>query len=171
MRYFVVVPAAGSGRRVASATPKQYFAVAGRALIEVALAPFLRDLHCARIVVAIAADDPHWPAIERRLNDPRVRAVTGGAERADSVRLGLAALRNIAAADDWVLVHDAARPCLSRAELASLLGELADHEVGGLLAVPLADTLKRARPDQPAQVASTVERAHLWRALTPQMFR
>ncbi|HRX90087.1 MAG TPA: 2-C-methyl-D-erythritol 4-phosphate cytidylyltransferase, partial [Steroidobacteraceae bacterium] len=122
-------------------------------------------------VVVIAADDARWPVVERALADRRLRSVPGGAERADSVWHGLAALQPAIAADDWVLVHDAARPCLSVAELETLLHELAQHEAGGLLAVPLADTLKRAVGDSPWQSAKTVDRSGLWRALTPQMFR
>ncbi len=171
MRYRVVVPAAGSGRRLASAIPKQYLEVAGRTVIEHALTPFLEDVRCLEIVVAIAADDARWPIVERTLADRRLRSVTGGAERADSVWRGLVALQPAMVADDWVLVHDAARPCLAAAELESLLNELSLHDVGGLLAVPLADTLKRASGDGPRQSVETVDRAGLWRALTPQMFR
>ncbi len=99
----------------------------------------------------------------------RVQAVSGGAERADSVRQGLAALRSRLDDDDWVLVHDAARPCLQAVELAALIERVGGDEVGGLLAAPVVDTLKRM--DEVGRVAETVGRERLWRALTPQMFR
>ncbi len=184
MRYFVVVPAAGSGRRLASTSagfadvPKQYLEIAGHTVLEHALAPFLADARCARVVVAIAPADARWPVIERSLGDRRLCAVAGGAERADSVRLALAALHGTASAEAWVLVHDAARPCLSAAELSGLVTALQLHDVGGLLALPLADTVKRAAPragrvssNALAQVDATLDREDLWRALTPQMFR
>ncbi len=174
MKYFVVIPAAGSGRRFAAAVPKQYAQLAGLTVLEHALAPFEADPDCARIVVVIAADDPHWPRVSvRRLWN--VDTVHGGAERAQSVRAGLRAVSAHAGDDDWVMVHDAARPCFTAADLAALKHELAAHEAGGLLAVPLADTLKRAQAVEKAgavsAVEATVDRAGLWRAATPQVFR
>jgi 2-C-methyl-D-erythritol 4-phosphate cytidylyltransferase len=167
MRYFVVIPAAGSGRRFAASVPKQYAALAGATVLSHALAPFDGDPECARIVVAIAAGDAHWPRLAPR--HPRVETVAGGAERAHSVRAGLAALEAHARAEDWVMVHDAARPCFAPTDLAALKRELATHEAGGLLAIPLADTLKRGDPQ--GAVDTTLDRAGLWRAATPQMFR
>jgi len=178
MRYALVVPAAGSGRRYgASVLRKQYEPLAGATIIEHALAPFLADARCFRIVVAIAPGDAAWPQVAARCqarSSCPVGAVDGGAERADSVRRALGALWGAASDDEWVLVHDAVRPCVSRAEIDALVGAVHSHPVGGLLAVPLADTLKRAAPNRgnaPAQVAGTEPRAGLWRALTPQMFR
>jgi len=160
------MPAAGSGRRFGGGVPKQYLSVAGKRVIEHALAPFLADARCLGIVVACDASDEAFAALPVAAS-PRVRVVEGGARRCDSVRHGLMA---VPAADDaWVLVHDAARPCLPRSDLDALLGELADHPVGGLLAAPLADTLKQADPNR--QVTGTPSREGLWRALTPQMFR
>ena len=172
MRYFLVIPAAGSGRRFSTAIPKQYAALGGSTVIEHALAPFESDPDCAGIVVAIAADDSSWPAVAARR--PRlVATAAGGAHRAQSVRNGLRALAARVRDDDWVMVHDAARPCFRAADLALLKQQLAAHAVGGLLAVPLADTLKRAQDDAAATpaVAATIERAGLWRAATPQVFR
>lgn len=165
MRYWLVMPAAGIGRRFGGERPKQYAPLAGRTVIEWALAPFLRDARCAQAVVALAPGDPYWGAIA----PGRVMSVPGGAERSHSVRNALTALAPHAGERDWVLVHDAARPCLPGADLERLLGELAAHPVGGLLASPAADTLKRA--DAAGCVAETVDRSGLWRALTPQMFR
>jgi 2-C-methyl-D-erythritol 4-phosphate cytidylyltransferase/2-C-methyl-D-erythritol 2,4-cyclodiphosphate synthase len=176
MRYWLVMPAAGSGSRFGGDAPKQYTPLAGRTVLEWALAPFLADTHCAHIVVALAADDSAFEPLARRLgalHGARLSSVTGGAQRSQSVRNALGALASRAAADDWVLVHDAARPCLSAQDLERLLRSASSHAVGGLLAVPAADTLKRARGGATSDpvVGDTVERSGLWRALTPQMFR
>jgi 2-C-methyl-D-erythritol 4-phosphate cytidylyltransferase len=161
------MPAAGSARRFGHPIPKQYAPLCGRTVIEWALAPFVADPRCAGVVVAIAAADSYWPRIAARL--PAVEVAPGGKERSDSVRSALLVLAERAGATDWVLVHDAARPCLSSADRDRLLQELAGHAVGGLLATPAADTLKRASQDQ--HVVMTLDRTDLWRALTPQMFR
>jgi 2-C-methyl-D-erythritol 4-phosphate cytidylyltransferase len=179
MRYWLVMPAAGTGRRFGAGLPKQYASLEGRTVIEWALAPFLADPRCVHAVVAVAPGDPHWGKVAARLaaaaataGAPKVTGVTGGEERARSVRLGLAALEARAAPDDWVLVHDAARPCLGAADLDRLLASLGGHALGGLLASPVRDTLKRAHAVEDAPVVSeTLERSGLWRALTPQMFR
>lgn len=159
------MPAAGVGRRFGAERPKQYAPLCGRTVIEWALALFLTDPRCAGAVVALAKDDPYWGAIA----PPTVIVAAGGQERSHSVRNGLAALGDRVNRDDWVLVHDAARPCLHRQDLDRLLSGLAGHAVGGILATPAADTLKRA--DASRDVQQTVDRAGLWRALTPQMFR
>lgn len=178
MRYALVVPAAGSGRRYGAAVlRKQYEPLAGATVIEHALAPFLADARCYRIVVAIAPGDAAWPQVAARCQARGtcpIGAVDGGAERADSVRRALGALREGAGDDEWVLVHDAVRPCVSRAEIDALVSAVRAHPVGGLLAVPVADTLKRATTGPGhdlAQVQRTEPREGLWRALTPQMFR
>lgn len=167
-RFWVVVPAAGSARRMGGAVPKQYLPLAGRTVIEWSLAPFLAHERAAAIVVALSPDDRHWPQTALA-GDAKIATTSGGAERMDSVLAGLRALQERAAPDDWVLVHDAARPCLSAIDLDRLLNELSDDEVGGLLAAPVVDTLKRA--DAGGRVSQTVPREKLWRALTPQMFR
>jgi 2-C-methyl-D-erythritol 4-phosphate cytidylyltransferase len=180
MRYWLVMPAAGVGRRFGTTKPKQYAPLLGRTVIEWALAPFLADPACAGIAVALADEDPYWCDIAGRLANlprpaPELIFAGGGAERSHTVRKGLAALQGRAAADDWVLVHDAARPCLSSDDLQHLLTSLSSHGVGGLLATPAADTLKRANtataPGGGPEIDQTVDRAGLWRALTPQMFR
>jgi 2-C-methyl-D-erythritol 4-phosphate cytidylyltransferase len=177
MRYWLVMPAAGSGSRFGAATPKQYAPLAGSTVIEWALAPFLADTRCLGVVLALAPGDRHWGALARRAAHGAVtlKTVEGGAQRSLSVRSALAALADSAAPGDWVLVHDAARPCLDARDLERLLRRLAAHALGGLLAVPAADTLKRAQAAADAgaapEVAQTVERTALWRALTPQMFR
>jgi 2-C-methyl-D-erythritol 4-phosphate cytidylyltransferase len=172
MRYFVVIPAAGSGRRFLSSVPKQYAALGGSTVIEHALASFESDPDCAGVVVAIAADDAQWPAIAAR-RSRLIEGVVGGEQRAHSVRNALRALASRARDDDWIMVHDAARPCFTSDDLGLLKRELASHPVGGLLAVPLADTLKRAL--EPGEVAThvdqTIDRNGLWRAATPQVVR
>ncbi len=166
VEYWLVVPAAGSGRRMGADAPKQYLTLAGATVLEHALAPFLADARCRGVVVALAAADARWESLPVARH-AKVRTVPGGAERRDSVLAGLAALREQgAAAADWVLVHDAARPCLARADLERLLAALPDAPDGALLAVPVADTLKRA--DEAGRSAGTVDRRGLWRALTPQ---
>jgi 2-C-methyl-D-erythritol 4-phosphate cytidylyltransferase len=169
-RYWLVMPAAGAGRRFGAETPKQYAPLEGRTVIEWALAPFLGDARCARIVVALAGTDQHFARLPLR---SRASVAPGGGERSESVRSALSALAREAQASDWVLVHDAARPCLDAQDLERLVSRLAEHPVGGLLAVRVADTLKKSEPDgQPVSaVLGTQERAGLWRALTPQMFR
>lgn len=170
MRYWLVMPAAGSGSRFAADFPKQYAVLAGRTVIEWALAPFLADPRCAHAVVVLAEGDARWPEVAARLGSSRVSSAPGGGRRSESVRSGLAALRERLRDEDWVVVHDAARPCLEPADLERLITRAGAHECGGLLAVPAADSLKRSAPGE-AAVAGSVERAGLWRALTPQMFR
>lgn len=171
--YWLVMPAAGRGLRLAADRPKQYLPLAGRTLIEWALDPFLDDRACRGGVIALSADDAGWPTVRSRLARSLIES-PGGAERADSVRGALETLLGCGADErDWVLVHDAARPCVSRGEIAALRQsvERAAQQggvEGGLLAVPLADTLKRG---ESVAVVETLPREGLWRALTPQMFR
>ncbi len=164
------MPAAGSGRRFGAQVPKQYAELLGSTVIEWALAPFIADPRCSGIIVALAPDDPWWPKVARRLPS-QVATVAGGTQRSASVLNGLRGLGTRADVHDWVLVHDAARPCLPPADLAELLRQLRDEETGGLLAVPGADTLKHAPAGGATVVDRTVDRTGLWRALTPQMFR
>src|SRR6185436_12051853 len=142
MRYWLVMPAAGAGRRFGERIPKQYASLRGRSVIEWALAPFLADGRCAGAAVALASGDTWWPKVAERI--PAVTVCQGGSERSESVRNALAVLKRRAAKDDWVLVHDAARPCLTSADLDRLLEGVGTHAVGGILAQPVADTLKRA---------------------------
>ena len=171
-RCYLVLPAAGSGRRMALSLPKQYLEVAGRSLLWHTLEG-VGGLACFdRIVVALAAGDPHWPAVAAHLTpaiQQRLLLAEGGRERCASVNAALMALDAEATARDWVLVHDAVRPCVRRADVEKLIATLRDDAVGGLLATPLQDTLKQA--DDQQQVVRTVDRSQLWRAQTPQMFR
>lgn len=168
MRYWLVMPAAGAGRRFGSA--KQYARLGAHTVLETALQPFIDDARCAGGCVVLSGDDPHRAELEQRLA-PRFVVGEGGAERAHSVRNGLALLAGRLGPEDWVLVHDAARPCLSRADLARLLEQGAQDPVGALLAVPVADTIKRSEPQAQQRIAETLSREALWLAQTPQMFR
>lgn len=168
-KLWLVIPAAGAGKRMQSARPKQYLALRGSLILDLAISRVSDHAPLAGCVVAISRDDPWWRET-RASQDEKVSRCIGGQERADSVLACLEWLNGRAAEDDWVLVHDAARPCLHPDDLNRLLGELAGHEVGGLLAAPVTDTLKRSSPGA-RDVVETVDRDHLWRALTPQMFR
>jgi 2-C-methyl-D-erythritol 4-phosphate cytidylyltransferase len=172
VRYYVVIPAAGSGRRFAASVPKQYAALLSSTVIEHALAPFEADPDCAGIMVAVSPDDETWPQIAAR-RTRLIGTAAGGEQRAQSVRNALRALAEHARDDDWVMVHDAARPCFTASDLKLLKSELSAHPIGGLLAVPLADTLKRALEPgiRATHVDITVDREGLWRAATPQVFR
>lgn len=169
MRLWSVIPAAGASRRMGSSgAPKQYLTIAGRSVLEWSLQPFLARSDISGVVIVLAQSDEAWRELAV-CSDARITTTIGGDERVHSVLSGLHALDDRADARDWVLVHDAARPCLSADDLQRLIDKLREDDVGGLLAVPLVDTLKRA--DSSDHVAATLARDLLWRALTPQMFR
>ena len=168
-RHWAVIPAAGSGIRMGGSIPKQYLSLAGHTVIEHVLGLLEDEPEIAGITVAVAADDPYW---QRYLLKPRkkpVRIAEGGRERAHSVLNALVSLRDELKDDDWVLVHDAARPCLHPRDLSLLIQVLDKDPVGGILAMPVSDTLKRVNDE--LHVTGTSERDGLWRAFTPQMFR
>jgi 2-C-methyl-D-erythritol 4-phosphate cytidylyltransferase len=162
-----VVPAAGKGVRAGGDRPKQYQWLAGRPLIDHTLERLAAHPRIAGLLVAIAADDRHFASTDRIGGKPLVITV-GGGERSDSVLAGLLALPATVADDDFVLVHDAARPCVRAADIERLV-ELAGKGEGGLLGAPLRDTLKRA--DAACHSIATEPRDGRWRAFTPQMFR
>lgn len=165
---FALIPAAGSGSRMGQALPKQYLMLANHPMIFHALLTLCAAPQINTVFVVLAPDDSHWHHYDwSRFGDKLQPLFCGATTRAGSVLNGLRAAE--LEADDWVLVHDAARPCLSQAQLARLIAEVQDDKVGGLLAVPLADTLKRADAGQ--RVACTEDRQGLWQAQTPQMFR
>ena len=168
-RYFALLPAAGIGARMGADGPKQYLGLAGRTMLWHAIHAFESMAAIERTYVVLAPDDNHW---DRHDWDGLAKLTVlrcGGATRAETVLNGLRAIAGEVAQDDWVLVHDAARPCLSIRLLDRLLGELADDAVGGILAAPVADTLKRGGPA--GRILETVPREGLWGAQTPQMFR
>jgi len=179
---WAVVPAAGRGARFETTQaegPKQYARLAGATVLEWSLSALLHEPRVAGIVVALAADDARWPAIAASMTGSKIETTIGGASRQESVRRGLKALEGRAGADDWVMVHDAARPCLTSADLKALIDavescedacEDATHAAavnGAVLASPVHDTVKRERG---GIAADTVDRTGLWRALTPQVF-
>lgn len=166
--HWLVLAAAGAGRRLGAASPKQYLCLAGRSILEHSLDRLLALPAIRGGVVVLAADDSRFSALNYTADKPLWRA-EGGAERCQSVLNGLLALDGRAAEDDWILVHDAARPCVRPADLARLVNELIDDPVGGLLAVPVRDTLKRA--DAQGRIVATEPRDAFWQAQTPQMFR
>ena len=169
-RHFALVPAAGAGARMGGATPKQYREVAGRPLLHHTLRVLASHPRIACVFVVLAPGDIHFRAADWSAMPHRVEALyCGGETRAASVYNGLIAARDAVAGEDWVLVHDAARPCVSARAIDRLIAAVGEDDAGGLLALPVADTLKRA--DAHERVATTERREGLWQAQTPQMFR
>jgi 2-C-methyl-D-erythritol 4-phosphate cytidylyltransferase len=166
---WAVLPAAGSGTRLAAEGPKQFLELEGRSLLDWSLGALLEAISLAGAVVALPAAQLSKLRAERpgALADSRVLFCEGGASRAESVACGLRALP--AADGDWVLVHDAARPCVPANDIRRLVDRVTNSGVGGILACRVTDTLKRGDSDD--EIATTVDREGLWRALTPQMFR
>jgi 2-C-methyl-D-erythritol 4-phosphate cytidylyltransferase len=167
LKFWGVVPAAGVGKRMQADRPKQYLELAGKTVIEHTLSRLLQAQVFAGIAVAISEEDPYWPELEISKHQQIITA-PGGKERADSVLSGLKSIRQQASDDDWVLVHDAARPCLTPSDVHHLIDSLVNDDVGGILALASADTLKQV---QGKNITDTLDRSHIWRALTPQMFR
>ena len=168
--YYALIPAAGFGSRMGGEIPKQYHSVLGRPLIHYAAAALCRHALISRVYVVLAPEDQLWKSYDSSAFVGKLKPLyCGGAERFESVRNGLEAIRDEVGFEDWVLVHDAARPGLSGEMLDRLIGEVGDDPFGGLLAVPVADTLKRADADN--RVLRTESRDQLWQAQTPQMFR
>ena len=168
-RFHVIIPAAGAGSRMGAEIPKQYLLLSNRPMIETTLQVFASSQRIASISVILSADDTAWDAADIQVSNNISVYRVGGETRSQTVLNGLKAIQNKVAQDDWILVHDAARPGLTDSLLNRLLDTLKNDAVGGLLAIPLADTLKRADGEQ--RVAHTEPRDHLWQAQTPQMFR
>lgn len=164
---WAVVPAAGVGKRMQADRPKQYLPLTGKTVIEHTLDRLLQSGAFQAVAVAISIEDPYWPKLAVSKH-PHVITAPGGKERADSVLSALKALQGQAAEEDWVLVHDAARPCLTAADIHLQIHTLKDDAVGGILALSSHDTLKHVDGDA---ITATVDRKHIWRALTPQMFK
>jgi 2-C-methyl-D-erythritol 4-phosphate cytidylyltransferase len=167
---WAVVPAAGRGVRFGGEMPKQYLGIAGRPMIEHSLRALLGHPDVDGVMVALAPDDPWWGGWRYLENKP-IYTCIGGAERADSVLAALQALPATVSEDQWILVHDAARPCLRGVDLTRLLAIGQADPVGAILAAPVRDTLKRAEAGDEQRIAGTEPRERLWRALTPQLFR
>ena len=167
--YWAIVPAAGSGTRMGAALPKQYLRLGARTVLEHSLDTLLAVEAISGVVLVVAPDDNTWQSIRPRYAEQSLEVVVGGAQRCHSVLNGLEALAGKAAPTDWVLVHDAARPCVRRDDILALMSGMDADSDGGLLGVPVADTMKRVAAD--GRVTATVDRGGLWHALTPQMFR
>lgn len=159
-----VIPAAGIGSRMQTECPKQYLHIGDKTILEHAVASLMAHPRVGQAIVAISPNDAYFSSLPLA-SDPRVTVVTGGKQRADSVLAGLQAAGDA----KWVLVHDAARPCLHPDDLENLLAITATSKVGGILAAPVRDTMKRGEPGK-ALIAHTVDREDLWHALTPQLF-
>jgi 2-C-methyl-D-erythritol 4-phosphate cytidylyltransferase len=169
-RLFGLIPAAGSGSRMESAMPKQYLPLAGRPVLYYALRNLCRHAALDQVLVVLAPGDTWFAGYDWREFGPRLLPLyCGGAARADSVFNGLLAARDAIGGDDWVLVHDAVRPCLAIETLERLIETVRNEPTGGLLAEPVVDTLKRGEAG--GYVLNTEPRENLWRAQTPQMFR
>jgi 2-C-methyl-D-erythritol 4-phosphate cytidylyltransferase len=174
MKFYALIPAAGSGSRMGGAIEKQYMELNAVPMIAHAMMVLAREPRIAKLFVVLSPTDKRWDNYAWQGWEERIEVLRcGGKTRAETVLNGLDAIAKVCDPDDWVLVHDAARPCLPDELLGKLLDEVAADPVGGLLAVPVADTLKRAAADTAsgARAEATVPRAGLWQAQTPQMFR
>jgi 2-C-methyl-D-erythritol 4-phosphate cytidylyltransferase len=169
-KVFAIVPAAGQGTRIGDAVPKQYIPVRGKPMMFHAIETLASVARIASVGVVLSPLDRHWGEHDWSAFPDKIQPMfVGGATRAQSVMNAMNELKDRVARDDWILVHDAARPCIQKELVEQFLDELGDDPVGGLLAMPMADTLKSA--DENQRVAATIPRLNLWRAQTPQMFR
>lgn len=167
-----LIPAAGIGARMGAECPKQYLPLLGKPILLHTLEKLCSFDGIKGVLLGLAKNDPYWPEHESACNSlsSYLGHYVGGKERADTVLNGILALEpHIESDNDWVLVHDAARPCIRHQDIQALLTAIEDHEAGGLLGLPIADTVKRTDNDD--AVTDTVDRSGLWRALTPQVFR
>lgn len=172
MTIWAVLPAAGIGRRMGSDIPKQYLAIDGVPILLHSLRRLSAVKEIGKIVVVIHPEDSRWAALEGSISaefEGRILTVMGGDERYQSVLNGLTAMIEFAAEDDWVLVHDAVRPCVRTCDIENLIQKVSEKSVGGLLGSPVDNTLKRV--DKHLAVIETADRESYWNALTPQMFR
>ena len=166
-RYFLIITAAGIGRRMQQVTPKQYLTVRGKTIIEYTLETLLNYPLFTKCIVLLNKADQYWHTLN--LTHTNLITAEGGKERHHSVYNGLLALAPLAQPNDWIVVHDAVRPLLQISDLQHLITEIGDHSVGGLLGFPVKNTLKRVNANQHS--TETIDRESLWQALTPQLFR
>jgi 2-C-methyl-D-erythritol 4-phosphate cytidylyltransferase len=167
-QYWVVIPAAGVGRRFGGQIPKQYRLINKLTVLEHAVKPFLNDPTFESIIIALSEDDRWFHQLTNLAEHPKVHIVAGGDTRSISVLNAIKALPESAAPHDWILVHDAVRPCVLAADISKLIREVGDDMVGGILSAPVADSLKKVHQ---LRILKDVDRNTVWRALTPQMFR
>lgn len=165
---WAIIPAAGIGQRMASSVPKQYLNVGGKTILEHAALPLLDNAHIKHVVFSLHADDDQFSQLVFQDSNQKIRKVIGGETRAHSVLNALESIKNEIKPNDYVLVHDAARPCLSGADLTKLIDTCLQHEVGGILAARATDTIKQV---QQHEISCTLDRDNIWRAFTPQMFK
>jgi len=168
-KFWAIVPAAGAGTRMGADIPKQYLRLGDRTVLEHTLDTLLSCQRLAGVILILSHADEYWTEIEPRYTQQALETVNGGAERCHSVLNGLDHLAAHATDDDWALVHDAARPCIRPEDIERLISTLENGADGGLLGVPVADTMKRV--DDALCISDTVDREGLWHAYTPQMFR
>ena len=167
MKFWAILPAAGIGRRMGSSTPKQYHSICGTPVLKHSINRLLEIPEIEHLVVVLHPKDQYWSAFN--FSNERVSTVTGGEERVNSVINGLQSLSGQANASDWILVHDAVRPCVTQSDIKNLMSQLKENKVGGLLGAPIDNTVKQLSDDN--EIELTVDRSQLWSALTPQMFR
>ena len=167
-KYWVIIPAAGTGQRMGGAIPKQYVSVCGKTVIEHTIDNFIDRKEIESICVSISKSDKYWSTLPISKNKKIITTV-GGSERYQSVYNGLSAIKDEADNDDWVLVHDAVRPCLTKSVIDRLITEISSDVVGGILALPCTETMKRINNSN--EVEETINRQTAWRAQTPQMFK
>jgi 2-C-methyl-D-erythritol 4-phosphate cytidylyltransferase len=168
-KYWVIIPAAGTGQRFGSQIPKQYLPLNGKPLIEHTIAKFLYHPRIEKIVVAIHSNDHFWPQLRLDSNWDKILITTGGEQRCHSVYSALQRISGLAHPQDFVLVHDAVRPCIHHDDITKIIDEVGNHPVGGILGSRVRDTLKHI--SQNNEILDTVTRENIWQALTPQMFR
>lgn len=168
-KIFAVVPAAGRGVRFGAPLAKQYCKINQQTILEHTLNRLLSFQVFEKIIVCLAADDEVWPSLALA-SHRAIIAVEGGASRAQSVLNGLTALNSFSSSEAWVMVHDAARPCITVGEVQNLITQVLPDSIGGLLALPVVETVKQS-PEEQNKVEATLDRSRLWLAQTPQMFR
>jgi len=168
-RFWAIVPAAGAGTRMGTDIPKQYLMLGDSTVLEHTLGTLLSCQRLSGVILVLSQIDERWTEIAPRYTGQALKTVVGGQERCHSVLNGLDYLATRASDNDWVLVHDAARPCVRREDIEQLISTLEDSSEGGVLGVPVADTMKRV--DTEVRISGTIDRNGLWHAYTPQMFR
>ena len=166
--FWGVIPAAGVGRRMGGSVPKQYLRLHDVPVIIHTLKKLAATPSIEGIIVVISETDPYWPELNIPVDIP-VRVVTGGEHRVHSVFNGVESIASELSNDDWILVHDAARPCVRNEDIVKLIDAVKGHECGGLLATPVRDTMKQAAENN--AIKATLDRSTMWHALTPQIFR
>jgi len=168
-QFIVVVPAAGVGKRMLASCPKQYLTIDNQTILSHTVNRLLSHKSIAKVVLAISDDDDYFSQTTL-VDNPNILRVSGGKERVDSVLSGLQAINDI----EWVLVHDAARPCITHDDIDKLIEYCLEKNSGGLLAVPVVDTMKRSlknNTNDVMEVSETIDRSNMWHAFTPQMFK